>query len=66
MALLEIIEERHKIKSTIIVTQLPVSLWHDTIGEPTIADAILDRLVYNSHRIELDGPILRMKKQTIH
>lgn len=63
MALLEIIEERHKIKPTIIITQLPVSLWHDTIGEPTIADAILDRLVYNSHRIELDGPTRRMKKQ---
>jgi DNA replication protein DnaC len=48
MALLEIIEERHKIKPTIIITQLPISLWHETIGEPTIADAIMDRLVYNS------------------
>lgn len=65
MALLEIIEERHKLKPIIIVTQLPVSLWHDTIGEPTIADAILDRLVYNSHRIELEGQTLRMKKLTI-
>lgn len=65
MALLEIIEERHKIKPTIIVTQLPVSLWHDAIGEPTIADAILDRLAYNSHRIELKGESVRKKNQVI-
>ncbi len=63
MALLEIIEDRHKRKSTIIVSQLPVSLWHDAIGEPTIADAIMDRLAYNSHRIELEGESVRKKKQ---
>lgn len=65
MALLDIIEERHKIKPTIIITQLPVSLWHETIGEPTIADAIMDRLVYNSHRIDLKGESIRKKKQVI-
>ncbi len=63
MALLEIIEDRHKRKSTIIVSQLPVSLWHEAIGEPTIADAIMDRLAYNSHRIELEGESVRKKKQ---
>ena len=63
MALLEIIEDRHKRKSTIIVSQLPVALWHDAIGEPTIADAIMDRLVYNSHRIDLKGESVRKKKQ---
>jgi len=65
MALLDIIEERHKIKPTIIITQLPVSLWHETIGEPTIADAIMDRLVYNSHRLDLKGESIRKKMQVI-
>ncbi len=55
MALLEIIEEFHRRKSVIIVAQIPVSLWHDIIGEPTIADAIMDRIAHNSHRIELKG-----------
>jgi len=66
MALLEIIEERHKVKPTIIITQLPVPLWHEAIGEPTIADAIMDRLVYNSHRIDLKGESIRKKKQVIY
>jgi len=61
MGLLEIIEEFHRRKSVIIVAQIPVSLWHETIGEPTIADAIMDRVVYNSHRIELQGESVRRK-----
>ncbi|MCF6335014.1 MAG: IS21-like element helper ATPase IstB [Spirochaetales bacterium] len=61
MGLLEIIEEFHRRKSVIIVAQIPVSLWHETIGEPTIADAIMDRVVYNSHRIELKGESVRRK-----
>ena len=61
MGLLEIIEEFHRRKSVIIVAQIPVSLWHETIGEPTIADAIMDRIVYNSHRIELQGESVRRK-----
>jgi DNA replication protein DnaC len=61
--LLEIIEERHQKQSTIISSQIPVSAWHDLIGEGTIADAILDRLVYSSHRIELQGESLRSKQQ---
>ncbi len=61
MALLEIIEEFHRRKSVIVVSQIPVSLWHDIIGEPTIADAIMDRIAYNSHRIELKGVSVRRK-----
>lgn len=61
MALLEIIEEFHRRKSVIIVAQIPVSLWHNIIGEPTIADAIMDRVVFNSHRIELQGESVRRK-----
>lgn len=60
--LMEIIEDRHAQKSTIIVSQLPVSNWHDVIGEETIADAILDRLVHTSHRVELRGESLRKKR----
>ncbi len=61
--LLEIIEERHQKQSTIISSQIPVSGWHDLIGEGAIADAIMDRLVYSSHRIELQGESLRSKQQ---
>ncbi len=61
MALLEIIEEFHRRKSVIIVAQIPVSFWHNIIGEPTIADAIMDRVVFNSHRIELQGESVRRK-----
>ena len=53
--LLEVIEERHGRRSTIVTSQLEVKHWHDLIGEPTIADAILDRLVAGAHRVELKG-----------
>jgi DNA replication protein DnaC len=59
--LMEMIEDRHARSSTIIASQLPVSSWFDVIGEETIADAILDRLVHTSHRIELKGESLRKK-----
>jgi len=59
LILLEILEDRHGIKSTIITSQLPVAAWHDVIGDPTISDAICDRIVHNCHRIELDGPSVR-------
>jgi DNA replication protein DnaC len=62
MAFLEIIEDRYDIKSTVISSQLPVSKWYDVIGEGTIADAILDRLVNGAHRIDLKGESLRKKK----
>ncbi len=61
LILLELLEDRHGKQSTIITSQLPVKNWYDVIGEPTIADAILDRLVHSSHRIELDGDSLREK-----
>ena len=61
MDLMELIEDRHGKSSTIIASQLPVVNWYEIIGEATIADAILDRLVHRSHRIELKGNSLRKK-----
>lgn len=61
IALLEILEDRHRRKSTIVISQMPVSAWHQIIGEPTIADAIMDRMAFNSHRIELKGDSVRRK-----
>lgn len=61
--LMEIIEDRHQRSSIIITSQIPVQEWHEMIGEATIADAILDRLVHSSHRIELDGESLRKNIQ---
>lgn len=58
---MEIVEDRHARKATIIVSQLPVASWFDVIGEATIADAILDRLVHTSYRIELKGESLRKR-----
>lgn len=60
--LMEIVEDRYGMGSTMITSQLPVDAWHDVIGEPTLADAILDRLVHNAYRLELDGPSLRKTK----
>ncbi|MEM6523427.1 MAG: IS21-like element helper ATPase IstB [Bacteroidota bacterium] len=62
LMLLEILEDRHGRKSTLIASQLPVKNWYDIIGENTIADAILDRLVHQSHRIELKGDSMRKLK----
>jgi DNA replication protein DnaC len=62
--LMEIIEDRHGKSSTIITSQIPVSKWHEIIGEQTIADAILDRIVHDAHRIEMKGESLRKKKQS--
>jgi DNA replication protein DnaC len=59
--LLEVIEERHGHASTIVVSQLPMDHWHEQIGDPTIADAILDRLIHNAHKINLKGGSLRKK-----
>ena len=61
MFLLEIIEDRHGRKSTIVSSQLPVASWYEVIGESTVADAILDRMVHTAHRIELKGESLRKK-----
>ena len=63
--LLEIMEDRHQRGSTIVTSQLPVDHWHQVIGDPTIADAILDRLVHNAHRMVLKGESLRKQAATM-
>lgn len=63
LAFLEMIEDRHGIKSTIITSQLPVAEWHEPIGDATIADAILDRIVHKARRIELKGDSMRKPKK---
>lgn len=60
--LLEIVDDRHGRTATLITSQFPVDRWHDLIGEPTLADAILDRLVHNAHRIELKGESMRKRR----
>jgi DNA replication protein DnaC len=60
--LMEIVEDRHGRGSILITSQLPVTTWHEVIGEPTLADAILDRIVHNAYRLELDGPSMRKIK----
>jgi DNA replication protein DnaC len=60
--LMEIVEDRHGRGSILITSQLPVPSWHEVIGEPTLADAILDRIVHNAYRLELDGPSMRKLK----
>ena len=62
--LMEIVEDRHGNGSTLITSQLPRDKWHDVIGEPTFADAILDRIVHNAHRINLAGHSLRRSRAT--
>ncbi len=59
--LLEVIEDRHLTSSTIVTSQLPIENWHETIGDPTLADAILDRLIHNAHKITLKGESMRKK-----
>jgi len=62
---LEILEQRYARRSTIITSQFPVDKWHGLIGDPTYADAILDRIVHNAHRIVLTGESLRKKRKSI-
>lgn len=59
---LELMDDRHQQRSTIVLSQLPVSAWHQIIGEPTVADAILDRLIHNAYRFELKGESLRRQR----
>jgi DNA replication protein DnaC len=63
--LLEILEDRYGVRSTIVTSQLPLEKWHDLIGEPTFADAILDRLVHNAYKLKLKGGSMRKKKQPL-
>ena len=60
--LLEILEDRHGRRSTLVTSQLPVKHWHEIIADPTIADAILDRLVHNAYKLELTGDSMRKKQ----
>jgi DNA replication protein DnaC len=60
--LMEIIEDRHGKRSTLFTSQVPVNKWHEVIGEQTIADAILDRIIHDAHRVELKGESMRKKK----
>lgn len=62
---LEILEDRHNLKSTLVTSQLPIEHWHEQIGDPTLADAILDRLVHSSHTLKLDGESMRKKKANL-
>jgi len=62
--LLEILEDRHGLKATLVTSQLPVESWHEYIGDPTLADAILDRLVHSAYKINLKGESMR-KKNTV-
>ena len=63
--LLEIFEDRHRLQSTLITSQLPVDHWHEIISNPTLADAILDRLIHNAYRINLKGESMRKKKSKL-
>lgn len=63
--LLEILDDRHQCTSTIVTSQLPLKHWHDFIGDPTLADAILDRLIHNAHKLELKGESMRKKKSNL-
>jgi DNA replication protein DnaC len=64
--LLEVIEDRTGSGSVVMASQLPVASWHEAMGEPTVADAVLDRIVHNSYRFELKGPSLRKRDRKKH
>jgi DNA replication protein DnaC len=63
--LLEILEDRHGLRSTLVTSQLPTKHWHEIIADQTLADAILDRLVHNAYRINLKGESMRKKKSDL-
>jgi len=63
--LLEILEDRHGLKSTLVTSQLPIDHWHEQIGDPTLADAILDRLVHSAYKIKLNGESMRKKNANL-
>ncbi len=63
--LLEILDDRYKLRATIIASQLPISNWHEAIGDPTLADAILDRVVHNAYKINLSGKTMRKEMEKL-
>ena len=63
--LLEVLEDRYQIRSTLVTSQLPVDKWHEYLSDPTLADAIMDRLVHNAHRMALEGDSMRKQKASL-
>ena len=63
--LFEILEDRYDIHSTLVTSQLPISKWHQVIGDPSVADALLDRLVHNAHKLTLKGESMRKKHRHV-
>jgi len=63
--LLELLEDRYGLHSTLVTSQFPVERWHDLIGDPTLADAILDRLVHNAYKLNLEGDSMRKRQRSI-
>jgi DNA replication protein DnaC len=63
--LLEIVEERYDRKVTIVTSQLPINAWHDAMQDPTLADAILDRMVHNAYKVGLKGESMRKKQSVV-
>lgn len=63
--LLEILEDRYGVRSTLVTSQLPLEHWHEQVGDPTLADAIMDRLVHNAHKIQLKGGSMRKKNSNL-
>ena len=63
--LLELLEDRYATRSTLVTSQLPIEKWHDCLGDPTFADAILDRLVHNAYKLKLKGGSMRKKKDSL-
>jgi DNA replication protein DnaC len=63
--LLELLEDRHDRRATLVTSQLPVAHWHEALGDPTLADAILDRLVHNAYKIPLTGESLRKRQAKV-
>ena len=59
--LLEVLDDRHGVRSTVVSSQLPVDKWDDVVGDPTLADAILDRLVHNAYKLDLKGDSMRKR-----
>ena len=63
--LLELLDDRHEKRSTIVTSQVPVDHWHDVIGDPTLGDAILDRLVHDAYRLNLKGESMRKRRSRL-
>ena len=63
--LLEILDDRYNLRSTIITSQLPIAHWHEAVGDPTLADAILDRVVHNSYKINISGNSMRKEREKL-